>query len=633
MVEINSLPPGANSTAVGQSAWRRSEVSILPSAERPTAFNRLLSSNQLTYLGFAALLIAWIWRLWVNWACWGSLTIDCGRELYVADMLARGKMLYRDVWYLYHPAAPYFNSLLFRIFGVRVEVFYIAGSLAALGSACFLYLTGIRLSARLAGWTAACVLLFEAFARQLFSFPLPYSFASVYGCLVACLFLWLLVSACQSPNIGWILGLGCAAAVAMLLKMEYGFACYSILTLLLLIRAVSQKSWIRLGKDLAAVLPGVAVCGAVAAWMISIGGLDFLLQENLATWPTSYFMRQYGKLWLISTGLDFTRDSLSGAAMNTLIFGCWLLALGVILFWKKRGGRPLMVGIVLLLTVVFLLARMGDLDSSDIIRILFFPPDMVFYVAIAAVVAGYLFLCHPHAERKLALALLFSFSTLLAFRIILRTLPMNYPIYYSGPALFSFLFLLSLAVRRLATTSLGRIRIEVGISAACLFAVAFCVFPIGPTKESREALVTQYGMVRASSPTVHNYAAALAFMHDKNSRGERVLSLPEDTSLYFFTGSEAPLRVYAFTPGMIAPGPMADKIIKSLEERPPEYLLWSNRVFPEYQAMIFGRDFDRPIGDYLRAHYHRLGLLTPHDGNAADWQVAVWERNADNAKR
>lgn len=632
MVEINSLPPSANSTAVGQSAWRRSEGSTLPSAERPAAFNWLLSSRQLSYVGFAALLIAWIWRLWVNWACWGSLTVDCGRELYVAAMLARGKMLYRDVWYLYHPAAPYLNSLLFRIFGVRVEVFYIAGSLAALGSACFLYLTGIRLSAGLAGWTAACALILEAFARQLFSFPLPYSFASVYGCLVACLFLWLLVSACQSPHTAWILGLGCASAVAMLLKMEYGFACYSILALLLFIRAVSQKSWIRFGKDLAVILPGVAICGAVAAWMISIGGLNFLLQENLASWPSSYFMRHYGKLWLINTGFDFTRDSLSDAAMQTLVFGCWLLALYAIFFWKKRGGRPLMCGIVLLLTVVFLFARMDDLDSYDVIRILFFPPDLVFYVAIAAVVAGYLFLRNPYSTRKLALALLFSFSALLAFRIILRTLPVDYPIYYSGPALFSLLLLLSLAVRRFAATSLGRIRAEAGISAACLFAVGFCVFPLGLPKESREALVTPYGMVRAGPATVHNYAAALAFMREENSRGEVVLSLPEDTSLYFFTGIEAPLRFYAFTPGMVAPGPMEDKIISSLEERSPQYLLWSNRVFPEYQAMIFGRDFDRPIGDYLKAHYHRLGLLPPHEGNAANWQVAVWERNTGGPK-
>jgi len=632
MVEMNSLPASVDSAAVGKSAWRRSEVSTLPSGERQSAFSWLLSSRQLTYLGFAALLIAWIWRLWVNWACWGSLTVDCGRELYVAAMLARGKMLYRDVWYLYHPAAPYFNSLLFRIFGVRVEVFYIAGSLAALGSACFLYLTGIRLSARLAGWTAACALILEAFARQLFSFPLPYSFAAVYGCLVACLFLWLLVSACQSPNSAWILGLGCASAAAMLLKMEYGFACYSALALLLFVRAVSQKSWVRLGKDVAAVFPGVAVCGAVAAWMISIGGLNFLLQENLASWPTSYFMRHYGKLWLINTGFDFTWDSLSDAAMQTLVLGCWLIALYAIFFWKKRGGRPLTCGIVLLLTVVFLFARMDDLDSYDIIRILLFPPVLVFYVAIAAVVAGFLFLRDPLSTRKLALALLFSFSVLLAFRIILRTLPVDYSIYYSGPALFSLLLLLSLGVRRFAATSLGRRGAEIGISAACLFAVGFCVFPIGLPKESREALVTPYGMVRAGPETVHNYAAAIAFMRDKNSRGQVVLSLPEDTSLYFFSGIEAPLRFYAFTPGMLAPGPMSDKIIRSLEEHSPQYLLWSNRVFPEYQAMIFGRDFDRPIGDYLRVHYHRLGLLPPHEGNAANWQVAVWERNTDDPK-
>jgi hypothetical protein len=48
--------------------------------------------------------------------------------------------------------------------------------------------------------------------------------------------------------------------------------------------------------------------------------------------------------------------------------------------------------------------------------------------------------------------------------------------------------------------------------------------------------------------------------------------------------------------------------------------------------MIFGKDFDRPLGDYFRTHYHRLGLLSPHEGNAANWQVAIWERNTDDPK-
>ena len=574
-----------------------------------------------------------MWRLWVNWACWGDLTIDCGRELYVAAMLARGKMLYRDVWYLYHPGAPYFNSILFRIFGIRVEVFYIVGSLAALGSACFLYLTGIRLSARLAGWTAGCALIFEAFARKLFCFPLPYSFASVYGCLVACLYSWLLVSACQSSNIGWILGLGCSSAVAMLLKMEFGVACYSILALLLLVRAASQKSWKRLGRDLVAVLPGVAVCGAVAAWMVSIGGLDFLLQENLATWPTSYFMRTYGKFWLSHTGFDFGWKSISAAVMHSLIFGCWLLALYAIFFWKERDARSVIYRIVLVLTVMALiagmnnLAGMGNLVFSDILRLLFFPPDMVFYVAFGALVVGYLFLRKPYSAHRLALTLLFLFSAVLAFRILFHTTPVDYPIYYSSPAFLSLLLLFSLGVRHFSATSLGRIRAEAAAGAACLFAVGYCVFPDGLPKQFREAVVTPYGTIRAGPATAHNFAAALAFMRDKSSRGEVILSVPETASLYFFSGMEAPLRVYTFTPGIVAPGPMSDKIIARLKERPPQYLLWSNRVFPEYQAYVFGKDFDRPLGDYFRARYHRLGLLAPHDGSFGDWQVAVWERN------
>src|SRR5258708_30559707 len=50
--------------------------------------------------------------------------------------------------------------------------------------------------------------------RSLFSFPLPYSFASVYGCLVTCLFLWLAIRASNSTNAVWIFGAGWAAVTA-----------------------------------------------------------------------------------------------------------------------------------------------------------------------------------------------------------------------------------------------------------------------------------------------------------------------------------------------------------------------------------------------------------------------------------
>jgi len=72
---------------------------------------------------------------------------------------------------------------------------------------------------------------------------------------------------------------------------------------------------------------------------------------------------------------------------------------------------------------------------------------------------------------------------------------------------------------------------------------------------------------------------------------------------------------------------MTQKVLTELEERSPRYLLWTNRIFPEYKAPVFGKDFNVELGNYLKQRYHRLGLLPPHEGGYGNWQVAVWEHN------
>jgi len=58
---------------------------------------------------------------------------------------------------------------------------------------------------------------------------------------------------------------------------------------------------------------------------------------------------------------------------------------------------------------------------------------------------------------------------------------------------------------------------------------------------------------------------------------------------------------------------MTDKMIQEIDRKPVRYLLWSNRIFPEFGTTVFGKDFDPEIGDYLKANYHRVGpLLPPH---------------------
>jgi hypothetical protein len=61
----------------------------------------------------------------------------------------------------------------------------------------------------------------------------------------------------------------------------------------------------------------------------------------------------------------------------------------------------------------------------------------------------------------------------------------------------------------------------------------------------------------------------MAFMKEKDALGESVLSVPEDTSLYFLSGTHCPMRIYAFTSGVLAPGEMTDEGLRELDRQPP----------------------------------------------------------------
>lgn len=582
-----------------------------------------------TLVGLFVLVVLWAAWMYGTWERWGNLTIDSGREMYVPTVLSEGKTLYRDIWYLYGPLAPYWNSFLYRLFGVHLNVLYWAGSLSALLSAILLYLAGMRMSAWLAGWTAGAVLLIQSFHPSLFSFPLPYSFASVYGCLIACLFLWFVISASTSSSLAWVFGAGTASAVALLLRLDMGAACYISLMVLIAARGFQQRSWKSVVRDIAVCLPGVAACAVVISWMISLGGSQFLTQENLMSWPTSFFMRTYGKFWLAKNGLEITGAALMTTAAVTFLVLAVLQGLHLFATWNPAAGRWILLRVVLCQAALTYLVSVKPWD--EVIRHVFFPQGMVLYVAIAAIAAWWYFWRQWATRRCAAIALTLTFSSLLAFRTLLKTKPWGYAIYYDGPAILSYLLLLRPLIPRI-----GRVRLFLGegvIYAMCLTA-ALLSYRGANTPFPKTALLTsERGNIRVSEQKAENYRAAISFMKEKHALGEAVLSVPEDTSLYFFSGTHCPTRVFAFTPGMLAPGKMTAELISEMERKHVRYLIWSNRTFPEYGVPSFGTDFDRAFGDYLGSRYQRVGPITPMHVASGEWTADVWERRQEAGPR
>jgi hypothetical protein len=562
-------------------------------------------------------------RMYWSWATWGDVSIDCGREVYLPAVLRQGQVLYRDVWYHYGPAAPYFNSLLFRTFGIHLYVAYFAGALSALASGIFLFLTGLELALPLVGWTAGAVVVIEAFEPGLFSFPLPYSFASVYGCAVSCALLWVLVKRLERRGWLWMAGAGLLAAAALLLKLEFGAAAYGLLALAIMLRWFPEKKWKQLGEDLTAIVPGLLICGAVIGWMISLRGASFITQENIMSWPTSFFMRVYGKEWLAHTGVELNRGAFVNMLKHSVFTAGILLALREVFASKAWTLRRILVLIALLLGMAAYASRlMWYLTPLWLAQVAFFPRAMVLYTLLGAVVAGWY--CKPWLDRRGAkLLLVLAFPALLAFRLLLNVQPQGYAIYYNGPAALAFLAILAQAFRK--GRGHGRPATIVAL-AGCLAVVTSQAVQLSKGQASLASFETTYGTLKVPKRTAENYRAATQFMLDRKARGEATLVVPEDTMLYFLTDTRAPTRVYTFTPGVLAPGKMTRELFQEIEAKDVRYLLWSNRTFREYGVVTFGRDFNQELAGYFEDRFRPAGTLVQDGNNSVDLSFTVWKR-------
>ena len=116
-----------------------------------------------THLGLALALLALLGMAAWSWGRLVEIQVDFGREVYFAWQMASGKRLYADLVYYYGPLSPYFNALLFEIFGVSLRTLMV-GNLVIAG------LITVVLYLLFRGWA-------DAFAETIASLVFPLLFA------------------------------------------------------------------------------------------------------------------------------------------------------------------------------------------------------------------------------------------------------------------------------------------------------------------------------------------------------------------------------------------------------------------------------------------------------------------------
>ncbi|MEI8344616.1 MAG: hypothetical protein WCG06_00920, partial [Candidatus Omnitrophota bacterium] len=147
-------------------------------------------------LSILILLICGLGMLSLSWLKWPDALVDFGHELYIPWQLSAGGVLYKDIAHLSGPLSPYFNALLFRLFGAGLMTLVGFNLLLIAALAGILYRLFLRTADRLTA-TAVCAAFLTVFAFSQYiktgnyNFVCPYSHHLTHGVFLAFLAIYL----------------------------------------------------------------------------------------------------------------------------------------------------------------------------------------------------------------------------------------------------------------------------------------------------------------------------------------------------------------------------------------------------------------------------------------------------------
>jgi 4-amino-4-deoxy-L-arabinose transferase-like glycosyltransferase len=135
--------------------------------------------------GLLALGLLFLGSLLASWQRWTQPLLDHGREMNLPARLLAGEQLYTDVQFLYGPFAPYFNALLYRVFGVRLAVLHLSGAVCAVLILLMIYWLARQLSGVWAAAVTTGLVLVVCALKSTANYIQPYAYAALYGLVFA----------------------------------------------------------------------------------------------------------------------------------------------------------------------------------------------------------------------------------------------------------------------------------------------------------------------------------------------------------------------------------------------------------------------------------------------------------------
>jgi hypothetical protein len=486
-------------------------------------------------------------------------------------------------------------------------------------------------------FAAVFAFLLQAFQVDLFNYILPYSYPAAYGSMFSVLLLWLLLRSEYKPGVRYTVAAGILAGLMMLTKLEFGVAGYAGLGCMLVLRSVRTKSIRALFQGLCACIPGMILWLGIYGWYLHTAGAEFFLGENLAILPDSYFQQHFAKLWNEKTGLVLSPRALALSAARGLA-GFGILAGCVVLAARSpksiKAARWVLpafaVGLcgIHLWSIAAQVANVATVDrlAVKVLRPVFFNSGMIWVGLVVLGMAAAAWLRDGPSREQQPAIVLCTIAMACGVRVLTKITPNGYSMFFDVLVYLVFLVGLYRVSKQFSVDLDGTFgKVLAGILCLSVVTLTLEYYPI----HSRSYTVSSdRGTLYATPEVGKAFSEVLTFLESTRQKSQPVMVMPEDTALYFFSGTSAPSRWYIVTPQVLPPGETTDKYIQELERADIRYAIVSDRATPEFGLPVFGVDYGQQIFTWLQSNFRIVQRIGDYEPVAfpREWGALVYER-------
>lgn len=583
----------------------------------------LKSIKKEDWISLSIIWVLFIFMICISYARWGNPIVDCFRNAYVPDEIMAGNILYKDVYFFYGPLIVYFHALLFKIFGINLQVLYTSGIIVS-----FIIINTIYyLSRQLLKPFLSCIfgsmfLILVVFRPGIFQYIFPYSYEALYGLLFLLFILVCLINIIKkdfkSSNLLYIAAI--LVSICSIIKQDVAIIAYGIFYLYILAFLVSKKLKIAdiIKPILITILLPLIIYGLLTI-IIPINQLiDGLIPTNRFN---LYYLKNYSTMGL---SLNFLFLAFKTFLLAFLAFTS-TLSLAYFLVWliKKANFTLKIFFPVLIIFTCICISYFHELIINCLVKIPqfnygWFEWGVAFLFIFLIFFGIHLWKTKKEPAKKDLYLLIFTVSAIIfLFRNPLTVNLQSVNNFFVFPALLVVFYIISSIIPE------SFINVD---NQKYTLAFAYTIIIL-----SFLILLTNYNLYHFKNVLISNdrgkiylspiygvqIQKTLAFIEKYSTQNDKIFSPPEDLIYNFMTGRQGSTKFYQLVPGMVKTIQEEKQTIEDIKRNNTKLILVStNDNVKRYGKTQWGIDFNTHIFKWITDNYLPLTIADNYFPNS-----------------